>query len=445
MKGSDGLNPEIIGVIGIAVMLILIFCRMWVGFAMILVGFIGCWIIGGWSQIFNMAGSFGYASMANYSMSCLPAFVYLGCLIYHTNMGADIFAALRAWLAKLRGGLAIATVGACAVFSALCGDGPSTAVTIGKISFEEMKKYGYSEKLAACSSCAGGTIGPMIPPSIPFIIFGVMTEQSIGQLFMAGVVPGVTQAVFYVIAILIWCRIKPSIAPVAQPVPMRQKLKLSIGIAPILIILIIMFGGLFSGLFTPTEAGAFSVFATVIVSFAMRRLKKDNFYASTKDAILSSCMVFFIILGAFLFTRFIVLSNLALAAKTSLLYLNDVVGVPPLVIVLIIVVIYLIVGYFFDTLAAVLLTVPIIFPIVTALGFNPIWWGVITIRVMNAGMITPPFGVNIFATAKAVNVPVTTLYKGMWPFVIADVAHVVLLVLVPSISLWFPRLLGMMR
>ena len=439
------MSPELIGLIGIVVMLILIFCRMWVGFAMILVGFIGCWIIGGWLPIFNMAGTFGYANMSNYAMSCLPPFIYLGCLIYHTNLGADIFTAIRAWLAKLRGGLAIATVGACSIFAALCGDAPATAVTIGKLSFEEMKKHGYSEKLAACCSCAGGTIGVLIPPSIPFIIYGVMTEQSIGQLFMAGVVPGITQAIFYAIAIIIWCRIKPEIAPLAPSVPMRQKLKLSVGILPIIIILVIMFGGMFSGLFTPTEAGAFSVFATVVVAFFMKRLNKGSFFASTKDAMMSSCMVFFIILGAFLFTRFIVLSNIALAAKSSLLYLNEVVGVPPTAIIFVIVIAYIIIGYFFDTLAAVLLTVPIMFPIVTALGFNPIWWGVITIRVMQAGMISPPFGVNLFATAKAVKVPMGTLYRGMWPFIIADVLHIVMLVLLPGVSLWFPRLLGMMR
>ena len=437
------LSPEAIGVIGLVVMLLLIFCRMWVGYALILVGFVGCWIIGGWQSIFNMTGTFGYASMASYSMSCIPAFIYMGCLIYHTDLGADIFLVLRAWIAKLRGGLAIATVGACAIFSAICGDGAVTAVTIGKISHNEMRKFGYSDKLAACCSCAGGTIGAMIPPSIPFIIYGVMTEQSIGKLFMAGVIPGITQALFYTVAIAIWCKIKPDIAPLAPAVPMRKKIKLSIGILPIGIILVIMFGGMFTGIFTPTEAGAFSVFATAIVALVMKRLKKSKFTAATKEALMTSCMIFFLILGAYLFTRFIVLSNLALTAKNALIYLNEVVGIPQLGILFIIVAFYILIGFFFDTLAAVLITVPIIFPIILAFGLDPIWWGVITIRVMNAGAISPPFGINLFATAKAINVPMKSLYSGIWPFIAADWIHIVMLVLFPVVSLWFPGVLGM--
>ncbi|NLA88169.1 MAG: TRAP transporter large permease, partial [Clostridiales bacterium] len=300
---------------------------------------------------------------------------------------------------------------------------------------------GYSDKLAACCSCAGGTIGALIPPSIPFIIYGVMTEQSIGKLFMAGVVPGILQALFYIVTIFIWCKTKPDIAPLAPSVPMREKLKTSIGIVPILIILIIMFGGMFSGLFTPTEAGAFSVVATAVVALFMKRLKKDNFKASVKETLMSSCMVFFLIMGAYLFTRFIVLSEIALAAKSGLLYLNEGLGVPAIGIALIIVLFYVIIGFFFDTLAAVLLTVPIVFPVITALGFDPIWWGVITIRVMQMGMISPPFGINIFATSKAIKVPIKTLYTGMWPFIAADVVHVVMLVLIPAISLWLPKIL----
>ena len=417
---------------------------MWVGFSMLLVGFIGCGLIAGWKSIFNMGGTFGYAMMADYAMSCVPPFIYMGCILYHTNLGADIYKVVRAWMARLRGGLAIATVGACAVFAAICGDSVATAVTMGKMSYEEMRKYGYSDKLAASCSCAGGTIGVLIPPSIPFIIYGIMTEQSIGQLFMAGVVPGITQAIAYMIAIWIWCKIKPEAAPKAPPVPMREKMKLSVGILPIVIILIIMFGGMFSGLFTPTEAGAFSATATLVVSMFMRRLNKKTFKESTKEALMSSCMVFFLILGAFLFTRFMVLSNMAAAVKSALLYLNEVRGFSPLAIALIIVVFYVILGCFFDTLAAVLLTVPIIYPIILALGLNPIWWGVITIRIMQAGMVTPPFGLNLFTTAKTVKVPIGVLYKGVWPFVAADVVHVILLVIFPIMSLWFPTFIGMM-
>jgi tripartite ATP-independent transporter DctM subunit len=437
----NALSPESIGIIGIILMLILIFCRMWVGFAMFLVGFIGCGLIAGWGSIFNMAGTVGYAKMSDYSMSCIPMFVWMGCMLYHTGLGADIYAGFRAWLTKIKGGLAMATIGACAIFAAVCGDSTATAVTMGRISHTEMQKYGYDEKLSACCNSAGGTIGVMIPPSIPFIIYGLMTDVSIGRLFMAGIIPGVTQALFYIVTIWIWCKLKPEAGPTAPPIPIRQKFKLSVGILPIIIIMSIMLAGLYLGFFTPTEAGAFSAFATWVVSTSMRRMTKKAFSNSLRDALQTSCMVFFIILGAFLFSRFILISNIAQMAKNGILYLHDSKGVVPMGIVLVLVIFYLILGCFFDTLAALLLTTPIVFPIITALGLDPIWWGVIMVRVMETGMISPPFGLNLFTISKAINVPMGTLYRGIWPFVVSDVVHVFILALIPSLSTWLPSLM----
>jgi tripartite ATP-independent transporter DctM subunit len=419
-------------------MLILMFTRMWVGYSMMLVGFVGCGLLGGWSGILNMAGTIGYVKIADYAMSCVPLFIFMGCILFHTNLGEDIYRVARAWLSRVRGGLAVATIGACGIFAAICGDSVATAVTMGKVSYPEMKRYGYSDKLATCCNCAGGTIGVMIPPSIPFIIYGVMTEQSIGQLFMAGVVPGLLQVLGYMVTVYIWCKINPSAGPTGSKYPMREKIRETRNILPIVIIFGFMFGGMYGGLFTPTEAGAFSAFFTLIVALAMRRLTKRNFLSSIQDALQTVCMVFFLILGAFLFTRFMLLSDLASLISESMLYLHFEIGLPPGLIVVILVLFYIFLGCFLDTLAALLLTLPFVYPIITGLGLDPIWWGVIMVRVMEIGMISPPFGLNLFSLAKSVDMDIGTMYRGIWPFLVSDTIQVLLLAIFPVLSLYLP-------
>jgi len=225
---------------------------------------------------------------------------------------------------------------------------------------------------------------------------------------------------------------------------MKERIRATVGVIPIIIIIIIMFGGIFSGMFTPTEAGAFAAFATAAVATVMKRMNKPVIKAFTKEALMSTCMVFTLIIGAMLFTRFMALSNVADTVKTAVLYLTNERGVAPIGIIWLLVLFYIVAGTFFDELAAVLLTLPIFFPIVVALGFNPVWWCVITVRCQMAGMITPPSGVTLFTTAKVVKVPIGTLYRGVLPFVAADVIHIALLVSFPVISLWFPRIIGMM-
>jgi len=427
-----------IGLAGIAIMLFLIFTRMWVGFSMMLVGIIGCGLLSSWTSVFSMAGTFGYSKMADYSMSCIPLFIFMGSILYQTGLGTDIYVAVRVWLSRIRGGLAMATVTACGIFAAICGDSVATAVTLGKVAYPEMMKYKYGDKLASCSVTAGGTLGILIPPSIPFIIYGAITETSIGKLFIAGIIPGITQLLFYIITILVWSKMEPGIAPKAFSTSMKEKLKSTKPILPILVILAVMIGGLYGGLFTPTEAGAFSAASVMVVALCIGRLNKETLFNSVKDGMATACMVFFLVLGAYFFTRFMILTDLPEYLSGTIIAVKDTYSIPVTGIIILIVVFYIFIGCFLDILAALLLTIPIIFPIITSLGLDPIWWGVIMVRVMEIGMITPPFGLNLFAMSKTVEIPIGKLYRGVWPFLVADVCHVLLLVLVPSLSLWLP-------
>lgn len=427
-----------IGLIGIGIMLVLMFARQWVAITMFAVGLVGVMVINGISSGLSLAGTLPYSQAANYTLACIPTFVFMGCMISVSGIGADLYDAASKWLSKIRGGLAMATVVACGFFAAICGDSVATAVTFGKVSFPEMKRHGYNKGFAGGTIVAGGTIGSMIPPSIAFIIYGLLTEQSIGKLFMAGMIPGITQVIFYCIAIWVACKIKPEYAQVGESYPMREKISSLGRITPVIIIFIFIMGGIYGGFFSPTEAGAMGATFTLLVGVIMRRLNVRNTFSALTEALKTSGMTLFLILSAFFFLRFITASGLTVFLSETIVNFQATHNVPPIVIIIIIAMFYLITGCFLDALAVILLTLPIIYPIVLALGYDPIWWGVIMVRLLETSMITPPVGLNLFVLSKAIDQPLVSLYKGVVPFLICDIFHIILLISVPQLSLWLP-------
>jgi tripartite ATP-independent transporter DctM subunit len=372
----------------------------------------------------------------------MPLFIFMGLILSESGIGADLYIAARNWMGRVGGSLAMATSVACGFFAAVCGDSATTAVTMGKVAFPEMRKHKYDDGLSTGCIVAGGTIGILIPPSICMIIYGLITEQSIGKLFMAGFIPGVLQVVSYVVLIFLMCKKNPALGPAPEkPVPMKEKIRSLKGVWPVIFIFLVILIGMYGGFFTPVEAGAMGAVVSLLVSVISRRMNWKKFSAAITDACRNTAMIFFLLIGAYIFMRFMALSHLPSTLGTAVLTLNTNYHFPRLVILLIILVFYMIMGAFMDVFAIILLTLSIVFPIITSLGYNPIWFGVIMTRMMEMGMISPPFGLNLFVIAKTTKVPMQKVYKGIFPFIGADFIHLALLIAIPELSLWLPSLM----
>jgi C4-dicarboxylate transporter DctM subunit len=429
------MSPELLGAIGIVVLIVLIFMRIWIGAAMALVGFLGYAYLAGWENAFVMTGTEPYSNIAFYPITVIPLFILMGAVVSNTGVAGDLYNTAYKWLGRLRGGLAMSTVWACAGFAAICGSSSATAATMGKVALPEMKKYNYDEKLASGAVAAGGTMGILIPPSMGFILYGILCEISIGKLFMAGIIPGILEAVFYMVTIFILCRLNPRMGPPGPDTSVKEKIFSLKNTWAMLALFCLVMGGIYMGIFTPTEAGSIGAFGAIIISFVGRKLTWANLRGSIVETAQTTAMIVFMIVGAFIIMRFLAISKLPFALGEL------VAGLPVsrIWILIAIIFMYVVLGCFLDVYAAIILTLPIIFPAIIALDFDVIWFGVILVRIMEIGLITPPFGLNIFILASVTDVTIGTMYRGIVPFVIADFAHVALLVAVPSLSLFLPQ------
>ncbi len=428
------MSPEVVGIIGVVIMIALIFLRVWVGVAMITVGFLGFAFLEGWRHAFIIAGTEPYSQIAFYVISCIPLFILMGIVASETGIARDLFNAANKWIGNIPGGLAIATTVATGGFAAVCGSSDATAAAMGKVAFPEMKKLGYDSKLAAGCIAAGGSIGILIPPSLGFILYGLLCEQSIGKLFMAGFIPGVLEVVFYSITIFILCRINPGLGPPGPRSNIKEKVSSLKHTWGMISLFILVLGGIYMGVFTPTEAGAVGAFGAIFISLFGRRLTRENFRNSMVETAKITAMIVLLISGAFIFLRFLAVSQLPTMLSDFVAGLQ----VSKYIFIAGIIVFYLILGCFWDIFACILLTLPFVFPVIEAIGMDPIWFGVIMVRCMEVGLITPPFGLNIFILSGVIDVPVGTVYRGVLPFVLADFFHIALLVAVPALSLWLP-------
>jgi tripartite ATP-independent transporter DctM subunit len=386
----------------------------------------------------NMLGRQVLTSAASYDMAVVAMFILMGEMAFNVGISNRAFETAYKWLGMLRGGLAMATIGACSAFAAVCGSSPATAATVGSISIAEMKKYGYSDELATGSVAAGGVLGILIPPSVGFILLGLLTEQSISTLYMAGIVPGILLTILFMIVAYIMATIKPSSNATMQSFTMREKLLSLKGLIEVVVIFVVCIGGLIFGFFTPTEAGAVGVVAVLIAglikrTFGLKELSKSLFSSTTMVG-----MVLTIFIGAMIFSNFLAASTLPFKIGEMISVLN----LPPILIVSLIIILWLILGCIMDAIAMIMLTVPIVYPIVIQLGFDPIVFCVLGVIAIEAGLITPPIGMNVYIIAGvAKDIPLHTIFKGAIPFLLSILILIVLIMVFPNIALFLPNIL----
>lgn len=427
------------GVLGLLVLLILLSMRLPVGYSMAFVGLGGFMLLVSPVGGLTMAARATWDQFASYNFSVIPLFILMGQFAFASGISQRLYDSAHKWLGHMRGGLAMATVGACAGFAAVCGSSTATAATMGMVALPEMRRYNYDPALATGSIAAGGSMGILIPPSVILIVYGIMTEQSIGKLFAAGFIPGILEAVAYIITISIICKINPKLGPRGPRMPFKTKVAgLWGGTAETMAIFFLVLGGLFGGWFTPTEAGGVGAGLVLILSVAMRRLNWQGFVESISSTTRTVAMILIIVLGAVIFNKFIAITRLPFALAEWVVGLD----LPPMAVMGLIIFVYLVGGCFMDALGLILLTVPIFFPVALQLGFDPIWFGIIITRVTEIGVITPPVGMNVYVIkGVARDVPLATIFKGITPFLIADIFSVLLLLFVPQITLWLPSLI----
>lgn len=431
------MTSEITGLLGIIILIGLLFGGMWIGAAMLFVGVWGIVCLDGFHMALGVLANVPYSSVAAYPLSALPLFIFMGVLLSNTGLGADLYDTANKWIGHLRGGLAMATVVACAGFSAISGSSTATAATMGKVALPEMKKFHYADEMATGCTASGGTMGILIPPSLGFILYGILTEVSIGKLFMAGIIPGVLQAGFYVAAIYLMCKLNPLLGPKGPQKGVLEKVISLKNTWPILILFLIVIVGIYGGIFTPTEAAAVGSFGAIVITGLYGRLTKSNFVAALLETGKITAMIMFLIVGAFIFAHFMAISRLPILVGE----LVGGSGVSKHYILISIIFIYIILGMFLDIMSSIILTIPVFFPLIQAIGFDPIWYGVIMVRIMEVGLITPPIGMNVFVLAGVTDVPISTIFKGVIPFLVADIFHIVLLIVFPWLSLFLPSLM----
>ncbi|MBW1782074.1 MAG: TRAP transporter large permease [Deltaproteobacteria bacterium] len=436
------MNPTLVGVIGIAVMVVVFLSRMPVAFVMAMIGYLGFSIMISEQGALSLLSRSIYDTFSSYGLTTIPLFIFMGQLAFNCGISRRLYDTGYKFLGSTRGGLAMATVSACTAFGAVCGSSPATAATMATVGLPEMKRYKYADELATGAVASGGGLGMIMPPSIVLIVYGVLTEQSIGALFVAGIIPAILVTILFILSIYIRCRLNPQQGPAGESFTWVQKLKSLMGMGETLIVFVLVMGGLFIGLFTPTEAAAVGAFGVLAVSFIRRQLTWEGFVKSLYETLRTSCMVMMLIAGAVIFGKFLAVTRIPFNMATWVGGFD----LPPYMILIIVVLIYFFGGCFMDALAFVMLTVPIFFPLVTGLGYDPIWFGLIIVMVTEMGVITPPVGINVYVVygvAKSVigEVPLESIFKGILPFLLAVILGVIILIIFPQIILFLPNLM----
>ena len=432
------MSPTEAGIIGFVVLVCLMFMKMPVGFVMALVGFGGFGMLVSWDASMNLTARDLFSVFSSYNLTVIPLFVFMGQCAFHSGISGRLFNAAHKFIGHLPGGLAIATIGACAAFSAICGSTSATAATMASVTLPEMKKYNYDPSLATGVVAAGGSLGILIPPSTIFIVYSIMTEQSIGKLFMAGVLPGILLSFLFILTILIWTFLKPGVGPRGPKWPLKDKIASLSGLIETLILFVLVMGGLFVGIFTPTEAAGIGALGTLIIALVGRNLSWKGFIRTLDDTARITCMIMVIVAGATIFGHFLAVTRI----PTDIGAWVGGLSLPPFIIMIMIIMVYIFLGCLMDSLAMVMLTIPVFFPVVTTLGYDPIWFGVIIVLVAEIGVITPPVGINVYVVAGvARDVPLHVIFKGAVWMMMALFATVGLIMLFPQIALFLPSLM----
>lgn len=424
-----------LSIVGIAALLFVAFLGLPLGFAMVATGFIGFALARGWVPALETVGQIVLDLSMSSEFSSLPLFVLMGVFVHHSKISDDLYAAAHAWMGHLRGGLAMATVLACGGLAAVSGSSVATTATMAPVSLPPMQRYGYSSGLAAGTIAAGGTLGILIPPSIPLLIYGILANQNIGKLFVAGILPGVILIILFISAISAVTRIWPSIARVAPKSSWSKRLATTLLVWPVLLLFLLILAGIYLGVFTASEAGGMGAVGALSFALYRRKLTWNIFLASLVEAGRTTTMLFTVGFGALIMNNFVTVAGMTNDIVTWLQSL----AVPPVIVILAIVVIYLILGCLFDGMAMILLTVPVFYPVVGALGYDLIWFGVFVVILVEVGMITPPIGMNVFVMKSMFpELNLWDIFKGITCFFIADLILIAIVISFPNTVLWLP-------
>ncbi len=427
-----------IGLIGLVVMVVLFAFSVPVGIAMAVVGAIGYAIIVNPSAAISLLVTDFYTQFCSYSFTTMPMFILMGMLCFYSNISKKLYDTTYTLLGHIRGGLAIATVCACACFAAISGSSNASAAAMGKVTLPEMKRYHYDDSLSTASVAAAGCLGILIPPSGVMIIYGIQTETNISALFAAGIVPGLVLTAFMCIAVFLVCQRHPDYGPIGEKTTFTQKIKSLGGVVDMLILFVLVILGMFLGWFTPTQGGAIGAAGAFVLGKLRGTLSWRNTWLALLETAAMSCMVMAIVGGAAVFGHFMAISTIPAKLSAYVGGLN----LPPAVIMIFIVLIYFLGGCFMDSLALILLTLPVIYPVIISLGFDPIWFGVIIVVVAEMGLVTPPVGLNVYIIGNMSKVPLMTIFRGVVPYFICMLLLAGLLIACPGLCTWLPHLLG---
>jgi tripartite ATP-independent transporter DctM subunit len=433
------MDPVVSGIIGTLLVFFLLSLGMPIAFSMMLVGFLGIAWLSSVGAALPVLARTVYETCAYYPYTVIPLFVVMGGFAGSSGMTRKLYAAFDKWLRGLPGGLGVATIAACAGFAGVSGSSVATAAAMGTVAIPEMNRFGYSSRLSAGTVAAGGTLGFLIPPSIGFVVYGMLTEQSIGKLLIAGIVPGLLLALAYISVIVSWVKINPQVAPRSpQAVSWKDKVASLLPVWEPLMIFVFVMGGIYLGFFTPTEAGGVGATVLFLVALVKRKLPWTAFKTALLESVSISVMVLFLVAGANVFSTFLALSMIPIEVSTWVASL----ALSRYLILMIVILIYLFLGCFLDAISMMVLTMPVIFPVIINLGFSPIWFGVIAVLMMEAGLLTPPMGLNVFTVAGVVkDVPLESIYRGILPFLISIFVVAFIIILFPDLVTFLPNMM----
>ncbi|MCF8178097.1 MAG: TRAP transporter large permease [Sulfuritalea sp.] len=432
------MTPPLMGVLAFGALLFLIAVRIPIAIAMGVVGAIGGLVLNGPESISFILGSAPFETVFPYGLSVVPLFILMGVFAAHAGLSKDLYQAVHAFVGHFRGGLAMSTVGACAAFGAICGSSLATVATMARVAMPEMLKRKYDNSFAAASVAAGGTLGVLIPPSVIMVIYAILTEESVGKLFSAAILPGILATLLYMGAVWVKVRIDPTVGPAGEPMTSAEKLKSVMAIWPVALLFLTVIGGIYLGWFSPTEAAAVGVLGAFLLAAARKRMSMRVLRQCVEETAATSGMIFLILVGTSIFNYFIETTML----PHMLVEWIGGLGVGRYTVLILLMVFFVVLGCFMDSLSMILLTLPFVFPLVTSLGFDPIWFGIVMVSVVEVGLITPPVGMNLFVIiATSPGVDIKGVSRAVIPFIVADTLRIAFLILVPGLCLWLPSLI----